>query len=128
MAVTVGGTSITFNDATVQTTAFTTATVLTAVAGGSAGAVGTYMWGRSTTAANVAFGSTVAGSTLLPCGAAYSVGVTAGCGGSGSIYFPPSGPTAQSGTWRNMGYFQYAQTCASPPVNGSGSSLWLRIS
>lgn len=107
MTITVGGTSITFNDGTVQTTAAgapTTAQVLTATAGASVGAVGTYAFLGVTNYSYYTPGQTVAGSTLLYTNAA-------------GIYY-----TTASGTWRCMGRTQ-------PDAGAvSASTLWLRIS
>ena len=118
MAVTVSGTSITFNDATVQTTAAgapTTAQVLSATTGATAGAVGSYAWlgfnGSSTT---VNFNSTLAGSGLRPAGA------SSGTFGCTIVYTIAFTAAAQTGTWRCMGYYSGA-------TYGS-ASLWLRIS
>lgn len=100
MGVTVGGTSITFNDATVQTTAATA--VSTAF-----GAVGTYAALMNAANSNVAIGGTVAGSSLrydyTASGAAtfYSnalQGVRARINNSNY----DGGGTAVSGTWRRM--------------------------
>jgi hypothetical protein len=113
MAITVSGTTITFNDATTQTTAggaVNTTTVLAATAGASAGAVGSYMWGYKTGSTN-SFGSTSAGSSITPAG-----GGTNCCG---AIIFATSG-AAQSGTWRCMGY--------GSGVGFANGTLWLRIS
>jgi hypothetical protein len=118
MPVTVSGTSITFNDATVQSTAAsptTTATVLSATAGATAGAVGTYVFAWR--AGWLGFGSTVAGSTI------YSIG-TGSVNSCGNTIF--AGPVlvgaALTGTWRIMG---------SHPNNGSTNgfaSVYLRVS
>ena len=98
----------------------TTAQVGTATAGLAAGAVGSYMFARSSPATSASFGSTFAGSDLLPTSAIYSV--TGACAGVSMA----SGST-QSGTWRAMGEYDY-----STPNGTSGSSfgatLWLRIS
>ena len=118
MTITVGGTSITFNDATTQTTAAvsaTTANVLAATAAATAGAVGTYAFaGVSTAGTALAFGNTRAGSSLIPAG----IGSTnSGC----FVYAIVSASgSALSGTWRLMGY-------VSSVTYGHGS-LWLRIS
>jgi len=97
MAVTVSGTSITFNDSTVQSTAAsapTTDTVLAATAGVTAGAVGSYMYAMAwgTTAA---WGGTIAGSSLRP-SAAVTNGTT--MGGANVPY-----AAFQGGTWRVLG-------------------------
>lgn len=67
MAITVGGTSITFNDGTTQTTAGgapTTAQVLSATTGATAGAVGTYAILAYIMGASALNGGTYAGSNL----------------------------------------------------------------
>jgi len=115
---TIGGTKtftngITFSDATTQTTAAaapTTAQVLSATAGASVGAVGTYGFFRIGTAGTNAAGSTIAGSSLV-----YG-GVLTFCG-QASI----SGSTSPSGTWRLMGYS--ARACGQ-----IGGVVCLRIS
>lgn len=86
----------------------------------TAGAVGTYMWGRRTTGtAAVAFGSTLAGSSISPTAAAYGANSTTGdLDGS----FPVG--AAQAGTWRAMGTY----TDSASAGRLTGSTLWLRIS
>ena len=81
-----------------------TAQVLAATAGATAGAVGTYAMAQYVSAAglSVSFGGTASGASLIPA----SIG-----GGSGSVL---------TGTWRCLGYAQ-----ASP---GLDVTLWLRIS
>ena len=83
----------------------------------TAGAVGTYVFAkRGTGTADVAFGSTLAGSNLVPTSAftSYSSGTPA-----------TLNPAALSGTWRCMG--EYDHTIATGGVAG-GSTLWMRIS
>lgn len=108
MAVTVGGTSITFNDGTVQSTA-----ALNSIAAASVGSVGSYAFLRHLTAANRSPGATAAGSEMR-----YSTG------GGGQIPSP-----IPSGTWRLMGQTGYDGT-GSPGSTSVASqvSLWLRIS
>jgi hypothetical protein len=121
MAVTVSGTSITFNDATVQTTAataLTTATVLSATAGASVGAVGTYAWLQGPGSTTVSPGSTVAGSSLNY-SASYSSDYDLG---TASAYTAITGSTV-SGTWRCMGN-RNGDTSSTARL----STLWLRIS
>jgi len=107
MPVTVAGTQVTFNDSTVQTTAFNTAAVLTATAGASLAAVGTYalLGDFGTSVFNP--GSTYSGSILR-----YS--------GADNSGFVPSGSAVGVGTWRAMGYGRN---------NGynSASTVFLRI-
>jgi len=100
---------VTFGDATTQSTAavVNTTTVLSATAGATAGAVGTYAFLYRST--SVTPGTTYAGSGLL-WGA---VALQAGCG------FIGTGATAQSGTWRCLGN----STSLPQPV-----TLYLRIS
>lgn len=89
--------------ATVSTTP-TTAQVLSATAGASAGAVGTYAFCRDTTGASISAGTTRAGSALRYTSANATFGGT------------------PAGTWRLMGNLD---GCG----GGAGlSSLWLRIS
>lgn len=100
MTITVGRTSITFNDGTTQTTAaaaVTTATVLAATAGASVGAVGTYAFlvGIGYNTAILTEGSNYAGSSLRYCGNEYS--------GAGSTVFGASSGAAPAGTWKCMG-------------------------
>lgn len=121
MAVTVSGTSITFNDATVQSTAATaptTAQVLSATAAASVGAVGTYAFCRTADVAgnpgNANPGTTVSGSSLR-----YS--------NVGNV----NGPTP-AGTWRCMSYSP-AQGGTNPDPYGPAwwqrlPTLFLRIS
>lgn len=98
MAITVSGTTITFNDATTQTTAATaptTAQVLSATAAATAGAVGTYAWVANGANGSVAFGSTMAASAIKP-----SSTYTLACCGRLTNYIST---TSLSGTWRMMG-------------------------
>ena len=96
----------------------TTADVLSATAGASAGAVGTYVYGLTTSVVtSAAFGSTRAGSAILATtisqyqGSAYLVHSDAG--------------TTLSGTWRLMGQ---TTTWAGNNANEEQVCLWLRIS
>ena len=102
------GPSITFGDATTQTTAavVNTTTVRTATAGAAADAVGTYAFLRSNTATNYAAGDTAAGSNFN-FSSAFSNGTQA------------SGATP-SGTWRAMGSMNFS--------SANMVSVWLRIS
>ena len=109
MPTTLRNTDILFNDGTTQGTAatagslVTTANVLSATAGASVGAVGTYAALEFATSSTIAAGSTTAGSGLLF--ARFDAG-----GSSGT----------PSGTWRAMGV-----TNAS---FGSAGTVFLRIS
>lgn len=101
----------------------TTAQVLSATAGASAGAVGTYAFARLGT--NLAFNATVAGSSLTPTSAAYSVYKGSSAGDTATLAVG----TALSGTWRAMG----TQTAVDSSPNFSdpiiyGATLFLRIS
>ena len=114
MAVTVGGTSITFNDGTTQSTAagaVTTTAVLNATAGASLGAVGSYSFLVRSTNGNFTYepGVTVAGSALRYTGA---VAVRA------TSAYP-------AGTWRCMAYSYNTEFCGGANVSGT---LFLRIS
>jgi hypothetical protein len=126
MPITVGGTQITFNDATTQSTAaiINTTNVLNATAGASAGAVGTYMIARKPTSPSVGFGSTTAGSGLTPI--AVMTGFTnAYAFGAGGAY---SGGAAQSGTWRCMSISSNDISSGCGIATITGAALWLRIS
>lgn len=90
----------------------TTDQVLTATAGASVGAVGTYAF--LITSQNLGVGSTVAGSNCRY--------------GSGQSYHGPSfnqSSGTPSGTWRVMGFPNYTISCGNVYTN---SSLFLRIS
>ena len=98
----------------------TTSAVLSATAGASAGAVGTYAFATAG-ATDLAFGSTRAGSSLNPISAADSV--TPGATSGAAIF---SSGSALSGTWRAMG--QYDAVAIANDTTISGATLWLRIS
>lgn len=84
----------------------------------TAGAVGTYVFAkRGTGTADVAFGSTIAGSSLVPTSAVTAVSV------SGSA--TADAAAALSGTWRCMG--QYDHVFATGGTY-NGATLWMRIS
>lgn len=87
-------------------------------AGLSAGAVGTYIFAHSS--ADVAFGETVAGSTLYPTSAARRVSFNS----TGIAQF--NSGSALSGTWRCMGTFDLIASGTGYSI--SGATLWLRIS
>jgi hypothetical protein len=90
-------------------------------AGATAGAVGTYAFANSTTASDVSFGSTRAGSALRPVSAFSSVGFAA----ISESYSSATG-SALAGTWQAMGYYDHVAFSAS--AQGGGATLWLRIS
>jgi hypothetical protein len=97
----------------------TTAQVLSATAGASVGAVGTYAYCQTVVTSTYAPGATIAGSGLR-----YAFPAALGNYSCGSYYPSASGAsptytaTVPTGTWRCMGYI------------GSGfvNTLWLRIS
>ena len=95
----------------------TTNQILTATAGATAGAVGTYGFFYSSNTASVSFGSTVAGGMLQPAGIK-SGGFTTDVAKSGAT---------QAGTWRCMGYSYYLLVAGVDP-DWFGTTLWLRIS
>lgn len=101
---------------TISTTP-TTAQVLSATAGASAGAVGTYAFGRA--GSNIGFGGTLAGSSIQPTAAPW-----ASSSGVNSWSFPTGG--ALSGTWRAMG--TQTAVISGGCGNYQGATLWLRIS
>lgn len=90
---------------TISTTP-TTAQVLAATAGATAGAVGTYATANMSPSGTIVVGATTAGSNLR------------GVNSSGSIYSP-----GFSGTWRNMGSSQYE-----PAGYTAATPVFLRIS
>lgn len=112
MAITVSGTTITFNDASTQTSA-----ALTTIAGASAGAVGTYAFLRDTSAGTTTtFGNTQAGSGLAPAGMlAFGTNQNVRIQTNGSV----------SGTWRCMGY-SYTEPCCVGQARSA--TVWIRIS
>lgn len=122
MAVTVGGTSITFNDGTTQSTAagaVTTTQVLNATASASVGAVGSYAFLAHASGGIVNIGSTIAGSSLRYSGGASAVLI------STSENFSSITGTAPAGTWRCMGNVGRAAIYSSVVDFGT---VFLRIS
>jgi hypothetical protein len=119
MPITVGGTQITFNDATTQSTAaiINTTNVLNATAGAGVGAVGTYAGMSQSAGGTVGPGATLAGSSLRYSGVSYIV-ETPGGYPVNSVSIEQNG-TVPSGTWRCMGNSKLSATTF---------SLWLRIS
>jgi hypothetical protein len=117
MAVVVSGTSITFNDATVQSTAAGTPTTLYAI--------GSYITGRPANITNYTADSTIAGSLL------YNLSVGAIRSNNNTFYgvtdsqntgtpTPNGAVLVNTGTWR----------CMSPAAGAviAASGLWVRIS
>jgi hypothetical protein len=99
------------------------AAISAGIAGASAGAIGTYVFADSSTTSDVAFGSTRPGSQLRPTSAARGITFTAGPV-SGDATFTVG--STLSGTWRAMGYYDYAD--GSGALSALGATLWLRIS
>ena len=97
--------------------------VATTIAGLSAGSIGTYVFAYSTTASDVNFGSTSAGSALVPTSAARSVDASTGIGGTTFAV-----ASALSGTWRCMGRYDHAAGGTQSTIILLGATLWLRIS
>jgi len=95
----------------------------------TAGAIGTYVFARSTTATDVAFGATRAGSALVPTGAI--TGIFSTSSPNGPLQMLASG-SALSGSWQCMGYYDHRLTNfqEDPPqvVDFYGATLWMRIS
>lgn len=117
MAVTVGGTSITFNDGTTQTTAagaVTTTSVLNATAGASAAAVGTYVTAYpANNTGSYTFNSNYSGSSLRRSNGMIWEGQY--------NYYYDSGFSALSGTYKFIG-----STTNNAVTNGK-FALWLRV-
>lgn len=111
---------------TVSTTP-TTAQVLSATAGASVGAVGTYAFMRHTTSADYAPGATLAGSSLRYAGIAGRVWQSYTSGNAAQQGMAVVEDTAAStGTWRCMGVGSNATyPCVDVQFT---ASLWLRIS
>jgi len=97
------------------------AAVGTATAGLGAGAVGSYGF-FAATAGVISFGGTLAGSNLRPAGIG-STGTPANNRGLTNLHMQN---TAQTGTWRCMGYSYYYVD--SEGGTSATTSLWLRIS
>lgn len=107
--------------ATVSTTP-TTDQVLTATAGASVGAVGTYAYLGETGAISTGPGGTRAGSALRYAGTPKQNTWT---DPNGRTFGAAGGNGTPAGTWRCMGWSQYW----SDPYNSYfGTTLWLRIS
>jgi hypothetical protein len=104
----------------------TTSDVLTAEAGATAGAIGTYAFLYHTTDADYNFDDTLAGSSLAPAGIAVRNWrtYTAASASSQNVVGVTNGNT-QSGTWRCMGVGSNIQSDCN---NNRTASLWLRIS
>jgi hypothetical protein len=104
----------------------TTSDVLTAEAGATAGAIGTYAFLYHTTDADYNFDDTLAGSSLAPAGIAVRNWrtYTAASASSQQVVGVTNGNT-QSGTWRCMGVGSNIQSDCN---NNRTASLWLRIS
>lgn len=96
-------------------------------AGLSAGAIGTYVFARSTTASDVAFGSTRAGSVLLPTSAVRNLQASS-LTSDWAVNFADG--SSLSGTWRCMGFYDYSAAFSSggSSLTIFGATLWLRIS
>lgn len=100
-----------------------TADVLAATAGATAGDVGTYVFAkRGSGSADVAFGGTLAGSSLVPTSATSSL--SEGASAIGVQNTLASG-SALSGTWRAMGTYDYSVVESNRTY--FGATLWLRI-
>lgn len=88
----------------------------------TAGAVGTYALAkRGSGSGDVAFGATLAGSSLVTTSALNNAG---DFGSSGSLSL--NNGSALSGTWQCMGTYDHVAT-TSGTVGGGGVSLWMRI-
>lgn len=105
------------NAATVSSV--TTSQVLSATAGATAGAVGTYVFAKANQ--DVQFGASIAGSNLQPTSATWAQEI------GGGVYTNLAVGSALSGTWIAMGLEDYLQQI---PGQQSiyGATLFLRIS
>lgn len=96
----------------------------------AAGGIGTYVFAKSTTASDVGYGSTRAGSALTPTSALTAISTGSGTNFD-SLNFTLNSGSALSGTWRCMGTYDYSTTLVwlgSPDYIVYGATLWLRIS
>lgn len=113
-------------------TGVTTATVLSATAGASAGAVGTYAFLGFASQPTLATGTTYAGSGLRYAGVSINSSGSSTNWASGSVHYlavlNPNGAAAPSGTWRAMGYATGGEFSSCPPMYFAPASLFLRIS
>ena len=109
MAIEVSGTSITFNDATVQSTAAAPPTTLYAI--------GTYITGRPANATNYTVDNTVAGSSLYSTLPVAYWGGGSWAGGVGANY--PNETLVNTGSWRCM-------SAAGGNGTYSQAGLWVR--
>jgi hypothetical protein len=100
----------------------TTDQVLTATAGASVGAVGTYAYLGETTTVSTSPGGTRAGSNFRYAGTPKQGSWT---DGNGRPFGAAGGSGTPAGTWRCMGFSQY---WADPYTANYGTTLWLRIS
>jgi hypothetical protein len=100
----------------------TTDQVLTATAGASTGAVGTYAYLGETTTVSTSPGGTRAGSNFRYAGTPKQNSWT---DGNGRPFGAAGGSGTPAGTWRCMGFSQY---WADPYTANYGTTLWLRIS
>ncbi|MCR9140104.1 MAG: hypothetical protein NXI27_29220 [Alphaproteobacteria bacterium] len=100
---------------------------MASIAAASAGGIGTYVFARSSTASDVAFGATRAGSALQPTSAPHRFAQ------SGALQQSFLIGTALAGTWRCMGTYDYY---ARQTQGGGGdqtvyemygATLWMRI-
>ena len=90
-------------------------------------ATGTYMFGYSTGSSDIAYGATIAGSSLVPASAAYSV-EGGGDGDSDETAFVAGTLTAAglAGTWRAQGQYDQEIVVAGQHTL-KGATLWLKI-
>ena len=151
MATAISGTSITFNDATVQTTAASGSTTFDAI-----GSVGYFLYYSAGTT-NLTAGNTIAGSSLyyvstIVANVTDQQGmITNGSVASGSYtryegsaavrvrasptpasQVPPLGMTTLSGTWRAMNAVSrsasYVEPCSNAAYNNYSASVFMRVS
>ena len=124
--------SDTGNSADGEVVTFTIQSMLEASALMTAGAVGTFVFARSTAGSDIAFGSTIAGSSLVPTSAAAGFDDIAGMDDKGAANYFDSG-SALAGTWRCLGYYdhQSIDLDTSDTTGGGvsyfyGATLWQR--
>lgn len=86
-----------------------------------AGGVGTYVFAKYSS--DVAFGTTVAGSSLNPASAIYAITLPSAAEVSAGL----ATSSALTGTWMCMGNFVSSSTWSSGGGSVAGATLWVRI-
>lgn len=124
--------SDTGNDANGEVVTFTIQSMLEASALMTAAGVGTFVFARSTAGADVSFGSTIAGSSLVPTSAVAGFKDVGDMDSGATSYFDSG--SALAGTWRCLGHYDHESIDLNTGAAGSdvsyfyGATLWQRVS